>query len=128
MATTLSSATEVCGRARAAARILAGVDTATKNAALCAIAQALRDRAEEILAANELDLQVGREADIGAALLDRLHLDPARLDGERGADLHHLRRRGGAGEFRLVGTGFEREDRSRLVFSRKCLCALAGIP
>ena len=81
MAVTLSSTTEVCERARAAARTLAGIDTATKNAALHAVAQALRDRAEQVLAANELDLQAGREADIGAALLDRLRLDPARLEG-----------------------------------------------
>ncbi|HEX5310163.1 MAG TPA: glutamate-5-semialdehyde dehydrogenase [Solirubrobacteraceae bacterium] len=80
-ATAVSSATEVCQRARAAARILAAIDTATKNAALYAIAAALRGRAEEILAANELDLQAGREADIGTALLDRLRLDPARLEG-----------------------------------------------
>jgi glutamate-5-semialdehyde dehydrogenase len=79
--TAAPSVTEVCERARAAARFLAGIDTATKNAALHAIAQALRTRDEEILAANELDLQAGREAEIGAALLDRLRLDPARLDG-----------------------------------------------
>lgn len=79
--TAIPSAAQVCERARAAARVLAGIDTATKNAALLAIARALRDRAEEILAANELDLQAGREADIGAALLDRLRLDDKRLEG-----------------------------------------------
>jgi glutamate-5-semialdehyde dehydrogenase len=81
MAVAVSSVTEVCERARSAARALAATDTATKNAALLAIARALRSREAEILAANELDLQAGREADIGAALLDRLRLDSERLEG-----------------------------------------------
>jgi glutamate-5-semialdehyde dehydrogenase len=81
MAVTVSTVAEVCARARAASRALARTDTATKNAALRAIARALRAREDEILAANELDLQAGREADIGAALLDRLRLDGERLEG-----------------------------------------------
>jgi glutamate-5-semialdehyde dehydrogenase len=81
MAVTVSSVAEVCERARSASRALAACDTATKNAALRAIAAALRAREEEILAANELDLQAGREANIGAALLDRLRLDAERLEG-----------------------------------------------
>ena len=81
MATAVSSVAEVCARARDAARILACTDTATKNAALAAIAAALRERTEEILSANERDLVSGREADIGAALLDRLRLDAERIEG-----------------------------------------------
>ncbi len=81
MAVTVSSVTEVCTRARDAARLLARTDTATKNAALLAIAAALRERTEEILDANERDLVAGREADIGAALLDRLRLDIERIEG-----------------------------------------------
>ncbi|HEX3391270.1 MAG TPA: glutamate-5-semialdehyde dehydrogenase [Solirubrobacteraceae bacterium] len=81
MAVTLSSVAEVCARARVASRALARTDTATKNAALRAIAQALREREAEILAANALDLEAGREADIGPALLDRLRLDGDRLEG-----------------------------------------------
>ena len=81
MAVAVSSVTEVCELARSAARALAATDTAGKNAALLAIARALRLREAEILAANELDLQAGREADIGAALLDRLRLDSERLEG-----------------------------------------------
>jgi glutamate-5-semialdehyde dehydrogenase len=61
--------------------VLARIDTATKNAALLAIATALRERTEEILQANERDLVAGREADIGAALLDRLGLDVERIEG-----------------------------------------------
>lgn len=81
MATIVSSVPEICARARDAARLLARTDTATKNAALVAIAAALRERAEEILSANERDLAAGHEADIGAALLDRLRLDVERIEG-----------------------------------------------
>ncbi len=81
MATTVSSVAEVCARARAASRRLAGADTAIKDAALFAIAAALRERREEILSANERDLRAGREAEIGEALLDRLALDERRIEG-----------------------------------------------
>ncbi len=77
---TLSCVADVCARARKASRILAQTDTVAKNAALHAIADALRARTQEILAANELDLIAGREAVIGAALLDRLALDESRIE------------------------------------------------
>jgi glutamate-5-semialdehyde dehydrogenase len=80
MATTVSPVVEVCARARDAARLLARTDAAIRNAALLAIAAALRERIEEILSANELDLQAGREANIGEALLDRLRLDERRVE------------------------------------------------
>jgi glutamate-5-semialdehyde dehydrogenase len=78
-ATTTASIPDLCAAARRAARRLAAVDTAVKDAALLAIADALSERTPEILAANELDMDAGREAEIGAALLDRLALDPARI-------------------------------------------------
>ena len=81
MVTTVSSVAEVCARAHAASRLLARAPTDTKNAALAAIATALRERAQEILAANERDLTAGQEADIGEALLDRLRLDEQRIEG-----------------------------------------------
>ncbi|HEX4114767.1 MAG TPA: glutamate-5-semialdehyde dehydrogenase [Solirubrobacteraceae bacterium] len=81
MAITVSSVASTCERAREASRALARTDTATKNAALLAIAAALRERTEEILVTNERDLVAGREADIGAALLDRLRLDAGRIEG-----------------------------------------------
>jgi glutamate-5-semialdehyde dehydrogenase len=80
MATTVSSVADVCARAHEASRALARTDTATKNAALAAIAAALRERTSEILDANEHDLVAGREADIGDALLDRLRLDETRIE------------------------------------------------
>jgi glutamate-5-semialdehyde dehydrogenase len=70
---------ELCAAAKRAARELATVQTAVKDAALGAIADALVERTPEILAANELDLQAGREAEIGDALLDRLALDRGRI-------------------------------------------------
>jgi glutamate-5-semialdehyde dehydrogenase len=81
MVTTVSSVADVCLRARAASRKLATLDTATKNAALLAIAVALRDRSSEVLEANERDLRAGRESDLGEALLDRLRLDDGRIEG-----------------------------------------------
>jgi glutamate-5-semialdehyde dehydrogenase len=80
MATTvISPVAESCRTAKRAARVLALIDTAVKDAALEAIAAALEARVGEILAANELDMQAGREADIGDALLDRLRLDESRI-------------------------------------------------
>jgi glutamate-5-semialdehyde dehydrogenase len=78
MATVISSVEEVCRSAKSASRELAQIDTGVKNAALEAIAAALEDRVEEILAANQRDLRAG-EADLGEALLDRLRLDEARV-------------------------------------------------
>src|SRR5271166_5624733 len=79
MAMITSSVAETCRAAKRAARTLAVLDSAAKDAALEAIAVALQTRGEEILAANERDMQLAREADIGDALLDRLCLDEARV-------------------------------------------------
>jgi glutamate-5-semialdehyde dehydrogenase len=88
MAITVSSVADVCARAREASRALARTDTTTKNAALMAIATALRERVGEILSANEHDLVAGREAGappaqrvVGEAQLDRLRLDEQRIEG-----------------------------------------------
>ena len=67
--------------ARDAARPLALASTNAKDAGLEAIAQAIHDRAAEILAANELDLANGRENGLSTGLIDRLTLDSARLAG-----------------------------------------------
>jgi glutamate-5-semialdehyde dehydrogenase len=80
MAVTVSSVADICELARKASRALARTDTATKNAALVAIAAALRSRTDEILEANERDLLAGRETNIGDALLDRLRLDEQRIE------------------------------------------------
>jgi glutamate-5-semialdehyde dehydrogenase len=79
MATAVASVPDTCRDAKRAARQLARIDTAVKDAALEAIAAALGERLEEILQANERDMQAAREADIGAALLDRLYLNEDRV-------------------------------------------------
>jgi glutamate-5-semialdehyde dehydrogenase len=79
MASTVTSVTEICRAARVAARALVRTDTVVKDRALAAVADALEDRLDEILLANELDMQTAREEDIGDALLDRLRLDEARV-------------------------------------------------
>jgi glutamate-5-semialdehyde dehydrogenase len=79
MAIAVSSVADTCRAAKRAARALARTDTAVKNAALEAIATALVERLDEILAANALDMELAREAEIGEVLLDRLRLDDARV-------------------------------------------------
>src|SRR4051794_11964475 len=81
MATTAASVADLCLRARDAARVLAATDTATKDRALHAIADALEARTPEILEANARDLDAGREAGLSDALMDRLMLDEERIAG-----------------------------------------------
>ncbi len=81
MSTVTTSVADICRAARRAARELAQVDTARKDAALTAIAQALIARTEEILTANARDMESGRESGLSDALLDRLALDEARIAG-----------------------------------------------
>lgn len=71
---------EPIGRAAvAAARALANADTAARNTALKAAADAVRVRSAAILAANRLDLQQAGERGLSAALMDRLMLDEKRV-------------------------------------------------
>src|SRR5438067_6993970 len=72
---------EIGRRAREASAKLALAPADAKTAALKAAAAAIRSRADEILAANAEDLGQAKQAGIGAALLDRLALDPKRLEG-----------------------------------------------
>jgi glutamate-5-semialdehyde dehydrogenase len=67
--------------ARAASTVLATVKTDLKNDALLAIAAAVAAGADRILPANELDLANGRENGLSVGLLDRLMLNPERLEG-----------------------------------------------
>ena len=73
---------EVKGRAaRRAARRLAIISADVKNAALHNVADGLKAREEEILAANEKDIANGRERGLEEYFLDRLLLNPERLEG-----------------------------------------------
>ena len=67
-------------QARSASRVIAATNTKTKNAALLAIADALNNNRQQILAANTIDLKNGQENGLDAALLDRLELNDARID------------------------------------------------
>ncbi len=67
--------------ALAASRRLAVLDGAQRDALLAAIADALAADAGAILAANAEDVAAARGAGLSDALVDRLRLDPARLDG-----------------------------------------------
>jgi glutamate-5-semialdehyde dehydrogenase len=67
--------------AREAARLLSHAETRAKDAALLAAADALRRHQRAILAANARDLAAARKAGESASFLDRLALDPKRLDG-----------------------------------------------
>jgi len=79
MAVSTETVSEICAVAKRASRALALLDTQTKDAALQAIAEALEDRVAEVLDANALDLEAGRETGLGEALLDRLALDQRRV-------------------------------------------------
>lgn len=68
----------VSTRARAAARLLAPLDTMAKNAALEALAAAIRSRRDGIVATNRLDLEAA--ASEPSSIRDRLKLDDERCE------------------------------------------------
>ena len=68
-------------RARNAARALREATPQTRTQALSLLAQKLRANVEPILAANQRDLDTGRVNGMNEALLDRLALNPARVEG-----------------------------------------------
>ncbi|MEU2350051.1 glutamate-5-semialdehyde dehydrogenase [Modestobacter sp. NPDC049651] len=76
-------------RAREAARVLRTLPTETKDAALLAMADALVERADEVLDANATDMEAAAAGGTPAAMLDRLRLDLPRLRGVADA-LRHL--------------------------------------
>jgi len=67
--------------AKAASRKLAFLSTEVKNKALLNIADALLDRLNEILIANKTDYEQAKASGMSEAMLDRLMLSPARLEG-----------------------------------------------
>ncbi len=68
-------------RARVASRTLATLTTHAKNRALHAAADAVLAAADVVLAANAEDIAVARAAGTAEAMIDRLALNPQRLDG-----------------------------------------------
>jgi len=71
---------EIGARAKVAARTLALAPSAQKDAALAAIANAIRARTRQILAANAEDLAEARAAGATPAFIDRLALDAKRIE------------------------------------------------
>lgn len=72
--------TELGKRLKSASRELALSSAAQRNAALLAMARALRANEENILAANAEDVQNARQAGVRESMIDRLRLDGARLE------------------------------------------------
>lgn len=68
-------------QAKEAAGKMAAATEDMRNAALRGMATALRKHAEEILAANAVDMEAARKDGMGAPKLDRLRLDGGRIDG-----------------------------------------------
>ena len=66
-------------RAREASRIMARIDTATKNQVLLKIADLIIESQDKLLEANALDLAAAKTNNLDAALLDRLELTPERI-------------------------------------------------
>ncbi len=72
---------DAAAAARVASRALVTLSTVTKNRALHAAADAVLSHAHDILAANAEDLDAARAAGTAEAMLDRLALNPQRIDG-----------------------------------------------
>ncbi|MEP7090607.1 MAG: glutamate-5-semialdehyde dehydrogenase [Nocardioidaceae bacterium] len=74
-----SSFEDVALRAREAAHTLALATRATKDAALRAMAEALVEATDDVLAANDVDVSAAHGRATPAAIVDRLRLDPGRV-------------------------------------------------
>jgi glutamate-5-semialdehyde dehydrogenase len=68
-------------RAKEASRLVARASSAARNEALHRAADLLAERTDAILAANRADLERAAEAGRDATAIDRLRLDPGRLQG-----------------------------------------------
>lgn len=68
-------------QARSASRVLAASNTGVKNSALAATADALDSARSAITDANQKDLEAGKSTGLSDAMMDRLELTPARIDG-----------------------------------------------
>lgn len=82
MSETLSEiAARYARKARSASRRLSGIDAAARNSAIEAIARSLVAATPEIVSENAKDLEEGAAAGLSPAMLDRLKLDPSRIEG-----------------------------------------------
>ncbi len=76
---------DIGNAAHDAARVLATAGTARKNAALLAMADAVRQNEADILAANADDIAAAQKSGLSASLIDRLTLDGPRVAAIAGA-------------------------------------------
>lgn len=76
----MSEVKEKATLAKKASALLGTLSTEQKNEALLQMAQALIDNQESIIAANKQDLQNGRDNGTSTAMLDRLALNPERIE------------------------------------------------
>lgn len=72
---------EMGKKAKIASQKLLTLDTKIKNNALRAIADEIIEKKEEIKAANKIDLENGKKSGLSFALLDRMELTDARIEG-----------------------------------------------
>jgi glutamate-5-semialdehyde dehydrogenase len=70
---------QLCGKAKAASRIVANFNAGQKNKLLGNIAESLRKKADYILAENGKDLDAARNKGMDNAMYDRLLLDKSRV-------------------------------------------------
>jgi glutamate-5-semialdehyde dehydrogenase len=72
---------EMGKRARQSARVLGRANTDLKNVVLMTLADELLAHTDAILAANAQDVADGQQAGLTPALIDRLTLNPSRMEG-----------------------------------------------
>ena len=77
----MRSTIDTCRAAKAAAKHVARLSTAEKDAVLRDVADALEARAAEVLAANRTDVERGRAGGMPSNLVDRLTLTAERVRG-----------------------------------------------
>lgn len=70
---------EICIKAKAAAFEMGNLSADAKNTALCRMANALEANVEKILATNRVDVEAAKARGLKASLLDRLTLDPKKI-------------------------------------------------
>jgi len=68
-------------QAKQASREMAALSARKKNAILMAMADMLDSARDRIAAENARDMEAGKQAGLSSAMLDRLLLSPARIDG-----------------------------------------------
>lgn len=79
--TSIADLMDSLGRsARHAASAIARSSNDERNLALHSVAAAIRGNADEILAANNSDLDAARKSGLAPAMLDRLILDAGRIE------------------------------------------------